>query len=278
MNTYAGTRAAADALIARIGAKPLLMGILNVTPDSFSDGGRFLDGAAALAQARALAEAGADMIDMGAESTRPGHTPVTLDEEWARLEKPLTATLAALRIPVSVDTTKAEIARRAVALGAAALNDVSGLHGDPAYAEIAAQSGAALVIMHFCAEADPARDIVADMNAFFSRALARAEKAGVAREKIILDPGVGFGKTLEQNLIAAASAGVLKKSFGLPVLVGLSRKSFIGALTGAAPDRRLAGTLAADLAALRAGADIFRVHDVAEHAQAFKIWDALGRA
>ncbi|PPQ30767.1 dihydropteroate synthase [Rhodoblastus sphagnicola] len=251
------------------------MGILNVTPDSFSDGGLFSHVEAALAHARHMVEAGADIIDMGAESTRPGFAPVTVEEEWARLEAPLTVLLREKIAPVSVDTTKAEVARRAVALGAAVINDVSGLHGDPALADVAAESGAALVVMHHCAEVDPARDIVEDMRAFFTRALARARQAGVEREKIILDPGVGFGKTFEQNLIAATSAAALKMAFGLPVLVGLSRKRFIGALTGMPVEGRLAGTLAADLAALRAGADIFRVHDVAEHAQAFKVWSAL---
>ena len=272
------SRAAATEFLARIGRKPLIMGILNVTPNSFSDGGLFSHAQAALAHAREMAEAGADIIDIGAESTRPGFAPISMDEEWARLEAPLAAVLRENIAPVSVDTTKAEIARRAVALGAAVINDVSGLHGDPALAEVAAESGAALVVMHHCAEADPARDIFEDMRAFFARALARAEAAGVKRGNIILDPGVGFGKTVEQNLIAAMSAAALKQAFALPVLVGLSRKRFIGALTGAPTQQRLAGTLAADLAALQAGADIFRVHDVAEHAQAFKVWTALARA
>ena len=258
------------------------MGILNVTPDSFSDGGRHFGPEAALSRAKKMVEEGADIIDIGAESTRPGFSPVTAEEEWARLEAPLTAVLRDKIAPVSVDTTKAEIARRAVALGAAVINDVSGLtpgpdFGDPALAQVAADSGAALVVMHHCAEADPDRDILQDMRAFFTRALERAEQAGIARENIILDPGVGFGKTFEQNLIAATSAGALKATFGLPVLVGLSRKRFIGALTGAPTEKRLAGTLAADLAALHAGADIIRVHDVAEHAQAIKVWNALVR-
>ncbi|MCW2283317.1 dihydropteroate synthase [Rhodoblastus acidophilus] len=269
---------AAQDFLARIGAKPLIMGILNVTPDSFSDGGRHCDPGAAFLRAKKMVEEGADIIDIGAESTRPGFTPVSAEEEWARLEAPLAAILREGIAPVSVDTTKAEIARRAVALGAAIINDVSGLHGEPALAEVAAESGAALVVMHHCAEADPARDILADMRAFFARALARAEQAGVKRSQVVLDPGVGFGKTFEQNLVAATSAGALKAAFGLPVLVGLSRKRFIGAITGAPTEKRLAGTLAADLAALQAGADIFRVHDVAEHADALKVWSALVRA
>jgi len=269
--------------LARIGQRPLLMGILNVTPDSFSDGGVFVGADAALSRARQMAEEGADLIDIGAESTRPGFTPVSVAEEWARLEGPLTAILRANIAPVSVDTTKAEVARRAVALGAAVINDVSGLtpgpdFGDPDMARVAAESGAVLVVMHHCPQADPARDIFADMRAFFDRALARAEQAGVKRDAIVLDPGVGFGKTFEQNLIAATSGQALKAVFRLPVLVGLSRKRFIGAITGAPVENRLAGTLAADLAAAQAGADILRVHDVAEHAHALKVWGALVRA
>jgi dihydropteroate synthase len=271
-------RAASEAFLARIGSQKLIMGILNVTPDSFSDGGRYLDVEAAVAQARRMVDAGVDIIDIGAESTRPGFTSVTVDEEWSRLKEPLTHLLQSVETPFSVDTTKAEIARRAVALGAAVINDVSGLYGDPGLAAVAAESGAALILMHHCAQADSARDIVGDMKEFFARALQRAIGAGVAREKIILDPGVGFGKTLEQNLIAATCAGALKNTFGLPVLIGLSRKRFIGAITGASVENRLAGTLAADLAALQAGADIVRVHDVAEHAAALKMWSALGSA
>jgi dihydropteroate synthase len=265
-------------LLARIGTTPLIMGILNVTPDSFSDGGRHPGAQAALARAKKMVDEGAGIIDIGAESTRPGFSPISVDEEWARLEGPLVAILRETVAPVSVDTTKAEIARRAVALGAMVINDVSGLHGDADLAHVAAESGVALVVMHHCAEADPARDILEDMRAFFTRALVRADQAGVRRERIILDPGVGFGKTFEQNLVAATSAGVLKRMFGLPVLVGLSRKRFIGALTGAPVEGRLAGTLAADLAALHAGADILRVHDVVEHAHAIKVWSALVRA
>ncbi|MCI4677350.1 dihydropteroate synthase [Rhodoblastus acidophilus] len=254
------------------------MGILNVTPDSFSDGGRFVAAEAALAHAQAMEAAGADMIDIGAESTRPGFAPVDEAEEWARLEPVLAPLLARIALPVSVDTTKAAVARRAALLGATAINDVSGLRADPAMAEVAAASGAALIVMHHCAEADAARDIVADMLAFFGETLERAEKAGVAREKIVLDPGVGFGKTLRQNLQAIDACGALREKFGLPVLIGASRKSFIGALTGAPVGERLAGTLAAHLRAFSRGASIFRVHDVAEHVGALRIWSEIERA
>ena len=278
MDSYAKARAAADALAARLKTSPLVMGILNVTPDSFSDGGRFVAAEAALAHGLAMAAAGADIIDIGAESTRPGFVPVGADEEWARLDPLLASLLSRLALPVSVDTTKAFVARRALALGAAMINDVSGLRADPAMAEVAAESGAALVVMHHCAEIDPARDIVADMFAFFDETLACAKMAGVARGKIVLDPGVGFGKNLRQNLQALDACGALHQEFGLPVLIGASHKSFIGALTGAPVENRLAGTLAAHLHAFSRGATIFRVHDVAEHVQALKIWSEIERA
>ncbi|MDI9846801.1 dihydropteroate synthase [Rhodoblastus sp. 17X3] len=282
MEVFAKARAAADDLVARIGAKPqvkpLVMGILNVTPDSFSDGGRFVAVEAALTHARAMAAAGADMVDIGAESTRPGFVPVEEAEEWARLEKVLAPLIEDVALPVSIDTTKAAIARRAAALGAAMINDVSGLRADPAMAEVAAESGAALVVMHHCAEIDPDRDIVADMFAFFDETMELARAAGIAREKIVLDPGVGFGKSLRQNLLAIDACGPLGEKYGLPVLIGASRKSFIGALSGAPTQDRLAGTLAAHLRAFSRGAAIFRVHDVAEHVAALNVWSEFDRA
>ena len=278
MDSFAKARAAADALAARFSAAPLVMGVLNVTPDSFSDGGRFVAADAALNHGLAMAADGADIIDIGAESTRPGFVPVGADEEWARLEPILAPLFARLDLPVSVDTTKAFVARKALALGAAMVNDVSGLRADPAMAEVAAESGAALVVMHHCAGIDPARDIVADMFAFFDETLVLAQSAGVMRGKIVLDPGVGFGKTLRQNLQAIDACGALHEEYGLPVLIGASRKSFIGALTGAPVEDRLAGTLAAHLRAFSRGATIFRVHDVAEHVQALKIWSEIERA
>ena len=277
MDAFAKTRTAADAFLARIGEKPLVMGILNVTPDSFSDGGRFCALESALAHAEKLAAEGADVIDIGAESTRPGFSPVDAEAEWARLAPVLPLLLEQVAPPLSIDTTKASVARRAAELGVAVINDVSGLRADPQMAEVAAESGAALVVMHFCDAMDPARDICTHMRDFFAETLEMARKAGVAREKIILDPGIGFGKTLEQNLQAIAATRDLRREFGLPVLVGLSRKSFIGSLTGAPAGDRLAGTLAANLDAFFRGAAVFRVHDVAEHVQALKIGVELAR-
>jgi dihydropteroate synthase len=267
-----------DAFLRLIGVKPVIMGSLNVTPDSFSDGGRFHSAPLALAQARKLVADGADIIDVGAESTRPDHVPVPLDEEWRRLEPVLTPLLTEVDAPFSIDTYKAEIARRAVALGVCVINDVWGLQKDAAMADVVAQSGAAVVIMHNRDGVDPDLDIEADMRRFFERSLALADRAGISREKIMLDPGIGFGKNRAQNLKALAATARLRAAFGLPILIGVSRKRLFGDLLGADVDDRLIGTLAANLATLARGAAVFRVHDVAEHCAAFKVFDAVERA
>lgn len=267
-----------DRFLAGLGARPLVMGILNVTPDSFSDGGKFNGLDAALAQARRMAGEGADIIDVGAESTRPGHMPVSEDDELARLE-PLLAPLAeAVDLPFSVDTYKANVARRAVGWGASVVNDVWGFQRDPDMARVVAETGAAAVVMHNRAEKDERLDIRADMRRFFERTLKLADAAGVPRARLVLDPGVGFGKTKEQNLAALADVGALARDFDLPVLVGVSRKSIFGLLLGAEVDARLIGTLAANVACAARGAHVFRVHDVAEHVAAFKVIDAIARA
>jgi len=270
-------RAQRDAFLQKIGTRPVIMGILNLTPDSFSDGGRFEGLQSARAQARELAEGGADLLDVGAESTRPGHIPVPLDEEWRRLEPVLAPLLAEAPLPFSIDTYKAEIARRALALGVSVVNDVWGLQRDPAMAETAA-AAAAVVVMHNRETVDPEIDIVEDMLAFFERSLQLAGRAGVAREKIILDPGVGFGKTRPQDVLAVAATQRLKSAFGLPVLIGLSRKRIVGGLSGACLDDRLIGTLAANLAARAQGGDVFRVHDAAEHRVAFTVYETIVHA
>ena len=267
-----------DAFLGLMGVKPVVMGILNVTPDSFSDGGRFQSFALALAHARQLVADGADIIDIGAESTRPGHTPVPPDEEWRRLEPLLAPLLAEIDAPFSIDTYKAEIARRALALGVSVVNDVWGLQKDPAMADVVAQSGAAVVIMHNRDGVDPGLDIEADMHRFFARSLALADRAGVPRARILIDPGIGFGKNKAQNLQALAATARLRAAFGLPILIGVSRKRLFGDLLGASVDARLIGTLAANLAALARGASVFRVHDAAEHVAAFKVFDAIERA
>jgi dihydropteroate synthase len=267
-----------DAFLGLIGVRPVIMGILNVTPDSFSDGGRFQSLDRAMAQAKTLVADGADIIDVGAESTRPGHTAISLDEEWRRLEPVLAPLLDEVAAPFSIDTTKAEIARRAAALGVSVVNDVWGLQKDPAMADVVAESGAALVIMHNRDSVDPDLDIEADLKRFFARSLALADRAGVPRERILIDPGIGFGKTKAQNLRALALTASLRAAFGLPVLIGVSRKSIFRDLIGAAIEDRLVGTLAANLATLARGAAVFRVHDAAAHAAAFKVFDAIEHA
>jgi len=267
-------------LLARLLAhdRPLVMGVLNVTPDSFSDGGRFLDPAAAIEQARRMVAEGADILDIGAESTRPygDAVDVPLEEELGRLE-PVLPAVVALGVPVSIDTIKAKVAAAALAAGATIVNDVWGLQHDPDMARLVAAHAVPVVIMHNRAAADPAIDIMADITAFLTRSLEIAARAGIARERIVLDPGIGFGKTPEQSLIAIARLGELR-SFGLPLLVGASRKRFIDKVSSAPPDRRLGGSIAAHLAAVAAGAAIIRTHDVAETMQALRVAAAIRSA
>ncbi|WP_026607379.1 dihydropteroate synthase [Methylocapsa acidiphila] len=266
-----------DAFLARAGKHPLVMGIVNVTPDSFSDGGRFQEASAAVAQARRLVEDGADIIDVGAESTRPGHQPVSAEVEQARLAPLLGELVAAIDRPVSVDTSKAAIAGWAATQGAAFVNDVWGLQRDPAMADVAAEAGLGVIIMHNREEVDPGCDIVADMRRFFDHSLKLAAKAGIPLSRIILDPGIGFGKTRAQNLEALHRLTALR-DYDLPVLVGVSRKSLLGPILGDGADHRLIGTIAANLVAAAHGASIFRVHDAAEHVAAFKVFEAIETA
>ena len=264
-----------DAFLGVIAERRAIMGILNVTPDSFSDGGRFVGLDAAIAQAKKLAADGADIIDVGAESTRPGHTPISADEEIARLAPLLDALLDAVDAPFSIDTYKAATARYAVERGVCVINDVWGLQRDPAMADTVAETGAAVVVMHNRDSVDAALDITEDMKRFFDRSLDLARKAGILRANIMLDPGIGFGKTKAQNLAALRATDRLATEYGLPVLIGVSRKSLFGLLLGADVDARLIGTIAANLATLARGARVFRVHDVAEHKAAFAVWDAI---
>jgi len=259
-------------------AGPLVMGILNVTPDSFSDGGRFFEPQRAIQHARAMIADGADILDIGAESTRPygGAKPIDADEEIARLAPVLEAVIA-LGKPVSLDTMKAAVARWGLERGAAMLNDVWGFQGDAGMADVAAEFGAPVVLMHNRTEADPGIDILADIEEFFRRSLALAARAGVAADQILLDPGIGFGKTPAQSVEALAKVGRLQ-SFGKPLLVGASRKRFIDSVSPAPPDRRIGGSLAAALHAADRGARVLRVHDVAETAQALRVRDAIKRA
>ena len=258
--------------------RPLVMGVLNITPNSFSDGGRFLDPAAAIAQAQRLAAEGADILDVGAESSRPygNAVAVPLDEERARLASILPAVVT-LGIPVSIDTMKAAVAAWALETGVAIVNDVWGLQRDPDMARVVAAHDAPVIVMHNRDAADPRIDIVADVTAFFERSLAIAARAGIPPERIVLDPGIGFGKTPEQSLTCIARLDAWR-GFGLPLLVGASRKRFIHSIAPSEPAERLGGSLAAHLLAVENGAAIIRVHDVAPTVQALAVAAAIRRA
>jgi dihydropteroate synthase len=256
--------------------RPVVMGILNVTPDSFSDGGAFFSPDAAITQARRMATDGADIIDIGAESTRPygNAAAIAADEELRRLATVVPAVVR-LGFPVSIDTMKATVAEWAIGQGASIVNDVWGLQRDPDMARIVARHRVFAVIMHNREAADPLIDILDDMDVFFERSLAIAARAGIRREAIMLDPGIGFGKTPEQSMTAIARLDRLKK-FNLPLLVGASRKRFIDAVAPAPPERRLGGSIAAHVLAVLNGAKLIRAHDVAETVQAMRILAAIG--
>jgi dihydropteroate synthase len=270
----AAIAAARQRFFAPVGQRPVLMGIVNVTPDSFSDGGLFVSREAALAQARKLVADGADIVDVGAESTRPGHTPVSPEDEWARLEPVLATLVAEAGAPVSIDTYKALTARRALAVGVAVVNDVWGLQRDPDMAHAVAEADAGVVVMHNRDGVDPDLDIVADMLRFFERSLEIAQRAGIPTAHIALDPGVGFGKSRQQNYDALRAIPRLL-TLGFPLLIGVSRKSIFKDVAGGVVEGRLLGTLAANLLCAEKGAQIFRVHDVADHRGAFSVMAAL---
>jgi dihydropteroate synthase len=277
--SIAGAAAAGNVLTGLLAkGRPLVMGVLNVTPDSFSDGGRFLEPTAAVAQAQQLVEEGADIVDVGAESTRPygGAIPVSIDEEQNRLGAVLPA-ITALGVPVSIDTMKAPVAAWALEMGAAIVNDVWGLQRDPDMARVIADRGAPVIIMHNRDRADPAIDIIAAVTEFFSRSLEIAWQAGIAREQIVLDPGIGFGKTPEQSVACIARLDAWR-GFNLPLLVGASRKRFINSIVPAEPSQRLGGSLAAHLIAVENGAALIRAHDVAPTVQALAVAAAIRRA
>ncbi len=260
--------------MAEAGGRTSIMGILNVTPDSFSDGGRYAAVDHAVGRAFRMVEEGAAIIDVGGESTRPGFVPVPAEEEWQRIGAVVARLGDELAVPLSVDTTKSAIARRALALGASIVNDIWGLQGDPGMAEVVAEAGAVAVVMHNRHHKDESLDIIDDLRRFFDRSIDIAARAGLPRNRLILDPGIGFGKTTTQQLRVVGELGRLR-DYGVPVLIGLSRKSFLGRLTGAAEGHRLVETLAANLVAAQSGATIFRVHDVAEHVAALKVLDAV---
>lgn len=258
---------------------PLVMGILNVTPDSFSDGGRYADINAALKRADEMIAEGADVIDIGGESTRPGSTRVSADDEISRVVPVIEAISKRLDVPVSIDTSKSAVANAAVDAGAEIINDISGLRFDEAIAEVAARHKTGLVLMHSRGEFEtmhsqpPVEDIITEVEKDLRRSISAAAAAGVAGEQIALDIGLGFGKTLDQNLKLIAQLDRLVKEFpGFPILVGASRKSFLGKLLGKDdPKERLSGSLASAAIAVWNGAKILRVHDVAATVDAVKI-------
>ncbi|MDR2240095.1 MAG: dihydropteroate synthase [Zoogloeaceae bacterium] len=258
--------------------RPLVMGIVNVTPDSFSDGGRHFGAAQAIAHARRLAAAGADILDIGGESSRPGAQSVSVAEELRRV-LPVIEALAGGGIPLSVDTVKPEVMRRAAAAGAAIINDIAALQA-PGALEAAAASGAAVCLMHMQGEphtmqADPRYDdVVMEARAFLARRVAAARAAGIAAERLIVDPGFGFGKRLEHNLALLRQLGRFS-DLGAAVMAGLSRKSMLGEITGRAAGRRQAASVAAALLAAQNGAKILRVHDVAATRDALAVWQAV---
>jgi dihydropteroate synthase len=254
---------------------PAIMGVLNVTPDSFSDGGQFFTPERALKHGQRLIAEGADIIDIGAESTRPygGARPVTVEEEIKRLE-PILRDVVALGVPVSIDTMKSKVAAFALDAGVAIANDVWGLQRDDGMAELVAARNVPVIVMHNRDKADHAIDIMQDIADFFARSLDIAASAGIGRENIVLDPGIGFGKTPQQSMTALARLDELD-AFGLPILVGASRKRFIAAVGPAQPEDRLGGSIAAHVIAAQRGARIIRAHDVAETVQALRLAVAI---
>jgi dihydropteroate synthase len=256
------------------GPYPAVMAVLNITPDSFSDGGQFIAPESALAQARRMIAEGADIIDIGAESTRPyGSEPVSTEEELRRLQ-PILAEVVSLGIPVSIDSMKSAVVAWALGAGATIANDVWGLQRDPDMAGLLAARRCPVVIMHNRDHADAGIDIMKDIAGFFTRSLEIAAKAGISRENIVLDPGIGFGKTPEQSMTVLARLDQIG-AFGLPLLVGASRKRFISLVSPSEPHQRLGGSIAAHLIAAKGGARIIRTHDVSETVQALRVATAI---
>ncbi|MCW8863230.1 MAG: dihydropteroate synthase [Rhodospirillales bacterium] len=260
--------------------RPAVMGVVNVTPDSFSDGGDFVDPAVAIAHGHALVEAGADILDIGGESTRPGAKPVTVAEELQRVVSVIEG-LNGCGARISIDTRHAGVMAAALEAGADIINDVTALRGDPESLGVAVRSGAPVILMHMQGEpgtmqaAPKYDDVLADVYDFLNGAVVTCEAAGIPRDRIAVDPGIGFGKTVKDNLELLSGLSVFG-GLGCPVLIGVSRKSMIAALSrDEAPKDRLAGSLAAAMAALERGARILRVHDVAETRQAVAVWQAI---
>ena len=266
-----------------VGTRTLVMGVLNVTPDSFSDGGEFFDTGRAVARAEEMAAEGADIIDVGGESTRPGGAHTATEEELRRVVPVIEAIIGKVNVPVSIDTTKARVARVALDAGAEIVNDISGLRFEPELADEAARARAGVVLMHSRGAREslhalePVEDIWAEVGSSLRRSIEEAERRGVGHESIALDPGIGFGKSQEQNLELIARLDRFAAEFpGFPILVGTSRKSFLGRIAGGtAPAERLHGTMASITAAILRGAHIIRVHDVRAAVETARVADAI---
>jgi dihydropteroate synthase len=255
------------------GSRTYVMGIVNLTPDSFSGDGLHGDVDAAVAQGLRMVDEGADMLDLGGESTRPGHEPVPAAVEVARVLPVLERLVARVQVPISIDTTKLEVAEAAAQAGAAIINDIWGLQRTPGFAGLAARRGLGLVVMHN-QEGTRYRDLMTDLRASLERSVSEALRAGIPLERVLVDPGIGFGKDAGQNLVVLRRLSELK-SIGQPLLVGTSRKSFIGRILDLPVGERLEGTAATVAAAVLRGADVVRVHDVREMARVVRVADAL---
>ncbi|MEL6860150.1 MAG: dihydropteroate synthase [Pseudomonadota bacterium] len=266
-----------EELISSVRQTPMLMGVLNVTPDSFSDGGLYADRTDALARAKVMVEEGAAILDIGGESTRPGSTPVSEADELTRTEQITSDLFETALTPLSIDTYKAKVAAQNAAAGAVIVNDISGMTSDPAMADAVAKTGSIIVVTYNRGETREDINFVDDMRAFFDTAYARAAQAGIPKSHIWLDPGIGFAKTVAQNFQALRRLDVIC-DYGSPVLVGVSRKSFIGKTLNNQVDERLPGTLAAGLYALQNGANVLRVHDVRAHSDAITIQQTIDQA
>ena len=258
------------------GKKTYIMGILNVTPDSFSDGGDFTNVEIALKHAKDMVDEGADIIDLGGESTRPGHTFVSAQEEIKRIVPVISRLKEEINVPISVDTYKSEVAKEALELGVDMINDVWGLTYDDDMAEVIGKYDASVCIMHNQEGSEYDKDIMESIKEFLQKSIDKALKAGIKKEKIILDPGIGFGKTFEQNLEVLRRLDELK-DLGYPVLLGTSRKSVLGNIVNVKPKDRVDATVATTVLGIRDGVDIVRVHDVKENLQAAMIADKLYR-
>ncbi len=266
-----------------LGKFPKIMGIVNVTPDSFSDGGQYIDRDAAVAHGLQLIEQGADILDIGGESTRPGAAGISLDEELSRVLPVIESLARQTVVPISVDTTKAEVARRAVSSGAKIINDISGLRFDPDMIPVCRDTNAGIVCMHILGtpqtmQDDPHyEDVVAEISLYFEDRLAALDQAGIAKERVVLDPGVGFGKTAQHNLEILSQVERFRR-LGRPVLIGHSRKRFLKAILGRPIEERLCGTIGVSIALAMQHTDILRIHDVCAVRDALTAWNAIRQA